>query len=80
MNLDEDLPPELVEAETGPEEEKLIKVPITIVTGKSTLCSIKNKNTYTICRLPWSRKNYLTQLHLNCPAWEENSSHNERIR
>ncbi|KAI1095884.1 cobW-domain-containing protein [Rostrohypoxylon terebratum] len=33
MNIDEDLPPELVEAETGPEEEKLIKVPITIVTG-----------------------------------------------
>ncbi|OTB08096.1 hypothetical protein M426DRAFT_317201 [Hypoxylon sp. CI-4A] len=33
MNLDEDVPPELVEIETGPEEEKPVKVPITIVTG-----------------------------------------------
>ncbi|KAI0111895.1 cobW-domain-containing protein [Daldinia grandis] len=33
MNFDEDAPPELVEAETGPQEEKLVKVPITIVTG-----------------------------------------------
>ncbi|KAL7627561.1 hypothetical protein AAE478_001754 [Parahypoxylon ruwenzoriense] len=33
MNFDEDLPPELVEADTGLQEEKLVKVPITIVTG-----------------------------------------------
>ncbi|KAI0888917.1 cobW-domain-containing protein [Annulohypoxylon maeteangense] len=33
MSIGEDLPPELVEAETGSDEEKLIKVPITIVTG-----------------------------------------------
>ncbi|KAK6957800.1 hypothetical protein Daesc_000589 [Daldinia eschscholtzii] len=33
MNFDEDVPPELVEAETGPQEEKLVKVPITIVTA-----------------------------------------------
>ncbi|KAI0387674.1 cobW-domain-containing protein [Hypomontagnella monticulosa] len=33
MNFDEDVPPELVEAETGPQEENLVKVPITIVTG-----------------------------------------------
>ncbi|KAI2469379.1 cobW-domain-containing protein [Annulohypoxylon bovei var. microspora] len=33
MNFDEDAPPELVEAETDPEEETLVKVPITIVTG-----------------------------------------------
>ncbi|KAI1650784.1 cobW-domain-containing protein [Daldinia loculata] len=33
MNFDEDVPPELVETETGPQEEKLVKVPITIVTG-----------------------------------------------
>ncbi|KAI1470752.1 cobW-domain-containing protein [Daldinia caldariorum] len=33
MNLDEDVPPELVETETDPHEEKLVKVPITIVTG-----------------------------------------------
>lgn len=34
MNFDEDVPPELVEAETGPQDENLVKVPITIVTGK----------------------------------------------
>ncbi|KAI1409435.1 COBW domain-containing protein [Hypoxylon sp. FL1857] len=33
MNFDEDVPPELVETETVPEEEKVVKVPITIVTG-----------------------------------------------
>ncbi|KAI1105848.1 cobW-domain-containing protein [Jackrogersella minutella] len=33
MDIDEELPPELVETETGPEEENPIKVPITIVTG-----------------------------------------------
>lgn len=37
MNFDEDVPPELVETETGPQEEKLVKVPITIVTGKLML-------------------------------------------
>lgn len=36
MNFDEDLPPELVETDEGPQEEKLVKVPITIVTGKFT--------------------------------------------
>ncbi len=36
MNFDEDVPPELVdvEAKTPPPEEKPVKVPITIVTGK----------------------------------------------
>ncbi|KAI2624262.1 cobW-domain-containing protein [Hypoxylon sp. NC1633] len=33
MDFDEDVPPELVQAETRPEEEPLVKVPITIVTG-----------------------------------------------
>jgi hypothetical protein len=34
MNLDDDMPPELVEAEPGAgDEEKPVKVPITIVTG-----------------------------------------------
>lgn len=33
MNFDEEVPPELVETETAPQEEKLVKVPITIVTG-----------------------------------------------
>ncbi|XXG98569.1 hypothetical protein Hte_004894 [Hypoxylon texense] len=36
MNFDEEVPPELVETETSPQEEKLVKVPITIVTGKLT--------------------------------------------
>lgn len=37
MNIDEDAPPELVEAghENVELEEKQVKVPITIVTGKS---------------------------------------------
>ena len=48
MNIDEDQPPELVDDEQPPElvgadtstddEEKLVKVPITIVTGKPKFC------------------------------------------
>ncbi|KAI5868561.1 cobW-domain-containing protein [Durotheca rogersii] len=34
MNFDEDLPPDLVEADTSSQDDKLVKVPITIVTGK----------------------------------------------
>lgn len=38
MDLDDDAPPDLVETGNGvPDEEKPVKVPITIVTGK--LCA-----------------------------------------
>lgn len=40
MNFDEEVPPELVETETAPQEEKLVKVPITIVTGKLVASTI----------------------------------------
>jgi hypothetical protein len=41
MDIDDDAPPDLVEAgQLIEDEEKLVKVPITIVTGKSQLLSV----------------------------------------
>lgn len=38
MNFDDDVPPDLVETGVDPvDEEKIVKVPITIVTGTNSL-------------------------------------------
>lgn len=65
MELDEeDTPPLLVDVDEdgAPEEESNIKVPITIVTGKSCpsiiKCFILTEN-----RIPWSREDYFDELY-----------------
>lgn len=64
MDFDDDAPPDLVEAGTElTDEEKPVKVPITIVTGKyHTLCI-----TFLVAeasyRVPWCGKDYFAQLH-----------------
>ena len=87
MEADDDFPPELVEATASgvvePEEpsEKTVKVPITIVTGivqLGLLCSVVVLTPH--CRLPWSRKDDFTELHINRPTWQEDCGHYERIR
>ena len=67
MNIDDDQPPELIDDEQPPElvgadsspddEDKIIKVPITIVTGKSSLTNHKILYNYMLtylARLPWN--------------------------
>jgi hypothetical protein len=59
----EDTPPLLVEVEEGeaPEEEINVKVPITIVTGRSSfiICLVfPNCN-----RISWGREDYVDELH-----------------
>ena len=77
MNLDEEEPPSLVDVNvTEPvfavqDEEVLLKVPITIVTGdlqKSchilAIANLKN-------RISWSRKDYPHELCIESSTWEE---------
>ncbi len=77
MNFDEEVPPELVEAETSPQEEKLVKVPITIVTGKLVAFTIHFSFSNTISRLSWCWEDHALKLHINCPAWQEDCCHHE---
>ena len=83
MDVDDDAPPELVA--TAPveddEEEKRIKVPITIVTGKfprENIPQLHLRRFLTHTRLSGSGKNYLVELHPNSPAWKEDCCHHER--
>jgi hypothetical protein len=82
MDFDDDAPPDLVET-TGAEieeEEKPIKVPITIVTGNQ-LCyfSTWDCGTDRLHRISWSWKDNPAELHLDGSTWKESSSDHERI-
>jgi hypothetical protein len=85
MDLDDDLPPELVEAEQGGDgEEKPKKVPITIVTGESsskpqTLLCIGLKCSDRMIRVPRIRQDYTTELHIDGPTWQKDCRHHERV-
>ena len=82
MALDEeDAPPLLVDIEENDaelEEEPDIKVPITIVTGKSCILPSTMDCSFLIGnRVPWSREDYIDELHFVRTAWKENSCHIE---
>lgn len=75
MDLDDDMPPELVETGQGGDaevaHEKPLKVPITIVTGElSYTMTVREFKTHT-CRLPRSRKDHSTQPHIDCSTWQK---------
>lgn len=84
MDIDEDVPPQLVEAgDDLAEEEATVKVPITIVTG---VCSghVFNRSSeqwLTLASVPhrlsrcW--QDNTLELHLDSTAWQENRRHNE---
>lgn len=75
MDLEDDLPPDLVATQLdNTAEEKRPKVPITIVTGTDDLISLEMGYvliSIILCRLPRGRKDHITQLHLDSPAWQE---------
>lgn len=63
---EEEAPPLLVDVEAKddePKEEPNIRVPITIVTGKSCL-SVTDCFLLTGQRVPWSWEDYVDELHL----------------
>jgi len=81
MDIDDDAPPELVEAghenDEKNDEDKAIKVPITIVTGKSQ--DVNGEQTIQFVfsiltsqnRLFRSWKDHIAELHFDCPSWQE---------
>ena len=77
MDSDEDeAPPLLVDIETQSdevEEKPNIRVPITIVTGKSSLCQYELA--LTSRRVPWGWKDDPNELYLDRATWKEDSCH-----
>ncbi len=81
MDLDNDeFPPELIETTSeAVEEEKLTKVPITVVTGRfgwppASRGEADAGNTH---RIPGRGEDYAAQLHPDGRAWQEDCRHNE---
>ncbi|SRR4051812_38904592 len=81
MDLDDDVPPELVDtAVAAPDEELTIKVPITIVTGMPAFSIVPMRTLLTheaILRLSRSWKDNAAQLHPHSGAWQEDCRHHE---
>lgn len=84
MDIDDDMPPELVETGQGggteDSLEKPVKVPITIVTGELLL---RDSMMYTVitlmARVSGRWKNYSAQLYSDSPAWQEDCGYYERV-
>lgn len=102
MDTDEEEPPMLVSAngDTNPVQEslasemadvKLAKVPISIITGRTSISPINHSSVawadqflhvtlvdlLSCNRLPWSRQNHIVELHSHSSPWEEDCSYFE---
>lgn len=77
---DDDMPPELVEVgDQVTDEEKPVRVPITIVTGMGSDSEVDADARPTDCiRLSWSWEDHLAELHFNGRARQEDCRHHER--
>lgn len=79
---DDEAPPDLVEVGSNlPEEEKPVKVPITIVTGRPEMCNLPKLKLPCAklgCRIPRGWKDDPPQLHPHRPTWEKGRCHHER--
>lgn len=80
MNFDDDVPPDLVETsvETA-DEEKVVKVPITIVTGMIYAGGITNFRLTDMDRIPRSRQDDAFELYPDSSTWQEDRCHYERV-
>lgn len=82
MFLDDDTPPELVEAVVGPQEEELtVKVPITIVTGMmySPFSSCRGLISWLAAhRISRRWQDHAAQLHPDGTTRQEDCRHHER--
>ena len=78
MNFDDDVPPDLVETsvETA-DEEKPVKVPITIVTGMIYARKTTEFWLTDMARISGGRQDDTFELYLDSPTWQEDRRHYE---
>lgn len=81
MNFDDDAPPDLVETSVDTvDEERVVKVPITIVTGMYLRPMETGLLLTAMGRVFGGWEDNTLELYPDSSTWQEDSCHNERVR